>query len=95
VPPQLPVDWPRVVPLAPGRLLGATGSTVRWSALLLADGSSAAVMRSTTTFYVAAGFTPVASGILRKGRYLLTIGAVNRDHSATKSNLVIAVTKLP
>ncbi|MDT4977175.1 MAG: hypothetical protein QOG98_2933 [Pseudonocardiales bacterium] len=88
----LPADWPQDVPVPQGDISGSTGSAGRWTVLILATGSAAAVLRSTAAFYRAAGFTAVTDSILNKGNRQLTLVAENRDHSANETNLVIAVT---
>jgi hypothetical protein len=60
--------------------------------LIVAAGSAAQVRRSTLNFYDGAGFTPVSDSVLNKGNRQITLAVENRDHSATATNLVIAVT---
>jgi hypothetical protein len=89
---KLPADFPADIALPPGTLQGATGGAGRWSVLLLARGSAAAVLRSTESFYIAAGFSKEAYAIVRRGSERITIVAENRDHSATETNLTLGVT---
>jgi hypothetical protein len=90
--PKLPADFPADIALPPGTLQGATGGAGRWSVLLLARGSAAAVLRSTENFYIAAGFSKEAYAIVHRGSERITIVAENRDHSATETNLTLGVT---
>jgi hypothetical protein len=90
--PKLPADFPADIALPPGTLQGATGGAGRWSVLLLARGSAAAVLRSTERFYIAAGFSREAYAIVHRGSERITIVAENRDHSATETNLTLGVT---
>jgi hypothetical protein len=90
-PARLPADFPADVPLPPGTLQGATGSAGQWTVLLLAPGSASDVERSAEGLYVKAGFERVRFAVLRRGSLQITIVAENRDHSATQTNLTIAV----
>jgi hypothetical protein len=91
---SLPADWPPDVPVPPGTISGSTGSTGRWTVLLVAGGSAAEVRRSTLAFYTAAGFTAVSDSVLNKGSRQITLVVENRDHSATQTNLVIQVSTI-
>jgi hypothetical protein len=91
-PARLPADFPADIALPPGSLQGATGGAGRWSVLILASGSAADVLRSTESFYVAAGFRHDGYAVLRRGSERITIVAENRDHSATETNLTLGVT---
>jgi hypothetical protein len=90
--PKLPADFPADIALPPGTLQGATGGAGRWSVLLLARGSAAAVLRSTESFYIAGGFSREAYAIVHRGPERITIVAENRDHSATETSLTLGVT---
>jgi hypothetical protein len=91
-PARLPADFPADIALPPGSLEGATGGAGRWSVLILAGGSAADVLRSTESFYLAAGFSRDGYAVLRRGSERITIVAENRDHSATETNLTLGVT---
>ncbi len=88
----LPADWPPDLPVPPGSIMGSTGSTGRWTVLILAAGSATEVRQSTVALYSAAGFTPISDSVLNKGSRQITLVVENRDHSATQTNLVIGVT---
>jgi hypothetical protein len=75
-----------------GDIRGFTGSSGRWTVLVLAAGSAAQVRQSTVALYTAAGFTPVSDSVLNKGARQITLVVENRDHSATQTNLMIGVT---
>ena len=90
--PSLPASWPRDVPVPAGKLIGSTSSTGRWTVLLLEPGSAATVLRLAGAFYHAAGFTAVSASVLNRGTRHITLVVENRDHSATKTNLVIQLT---
>jgi len=89
---SLPADWPPDLPVPNGTISGSTGSAGRWTVLILATGSAANVRQSTLDFYTNAGFTPVSDSVLNKGNRQITIATENQDHSATQTNLVVAVT---
>jgi hypothetical protein len=91
----LPADWPARVPVPPGALQGSTGSAGQWSVLILANGSAADVLRSAHDFYAAAGFASQSDAILQDASYRIILVAENRDHSASETNLTVAVTSLP
>ena len=91
--PALPVDFPRAVPIPPGTLLGGSGSAGQWGVLVLADGPADQVLKSAVAFYVAAGYTADGPAIVHRGIYRVTIVAENRDHSNTKTNLALGVTR--
>jgi len=93
-PPAMPADWPVSVPVPPGVLLGSTGRSPLWSVLLTVNGGAAQVQKSAIAFYVAHGFTADTGYIVHNAHYRLVMQATNRDHSATKSNLIIALYKL-
>jgi hypothetical protein len=63
----------------------------RWSVLLVVTGSAAQVQRSAVAFYTARGWVKDSSFAVHKGPYQIGLGATSRDHSATKSNLTIAL----
>ena len=88
-----PAGWPVDVPLPPGTLLGSTGTAAQWSVLLLEPGAAPDVQRSTIAFYVAAGFVADPAQVLRRAPYAITVGAENRDHSATSTNLTIGLVR--
>jgi hypothetical protein len=88
----LPADWPADLPVPRGSIIGSTGSAGRWTVLILAAGSAAAVRQSTAALYTSAGFTAVSDSVLNKGNRQITLVVENRDHSATQTNLVIGVT---
>jgi hypothetical protein len=60
--------------------------------LILAKGSAAQVRRSALALYSAAGFRPVSDSVLNKGNRQITLVVENRDHSASQTNLMVAVT---
>ncbi len=64
-----------------------------WSVLLVLAEGAAQVDRSTTAFYVSHGFSFDRPDAAHKDRYRITFIAENRDHSATATNLTIALTK--
>ncbi len=90
--PSLPTSWPLDTPVPPGRLLGSTSSTGRWTLLLLEAGSAAAVLKSAGASYQAAGFTPASTALWNKGTRHVTLVVENRDHSASKTFLVVQLT---
>jgi hypothetical protein len=90
--PSVPATWPRDVPVPPGKLLGSTTLSGRWTLLLLEAGSAAQVLKSAGAFYKAAGYTAVTASVLNKGSRHITLVVENRDHSATKTFLAIQLT---
>jgi hypothetical protein len=88
----LPPTWPADVPVAPGRIQGSTASTGQWSLLLLVDRSAAAAHSSTVAFYVAHGFRRLSDSVVQKGTRRVTVVVENRDHSPSKTFVLIAVT---
>lgn len=88
----LPPDWPPDLPIPAGGLVGSTGLAGRWSVLIVAPGSAASVLQSTVAFYKGEGFAAVSDSVLNRGNVRITLVVENRDHSATQTNLVIAVT---
>jgi hypothetical protein len=89
---SLPATWPRDVPVPAGKLIGSTGSTGRWTVLLLEAGPAAQVLKSAAAFYKSAGYTAVSGSVLNKGTRHITLVVENRDHSASKTYLVIQLT---
>jgi hypothetical protein len=90
--PTRPVGWPADVPVAPGRIQGSTASAGQWSLLLLVDRSAAAAHKSTVAFYVAHGFRRLSGSVVQKGTRRVTVVVENRDHSPSKTFVLIAVT---
>jgi hypothetical protein len=90
---HLPADWPRHLPVPAGQIQGSTGSVSQWSVQILTRGSAAAVHRRTMRFYVARGFSRVTDSVLRRGRLRIVVVTENRDHSATRTFLVLGVTR--
>jgi hypothetical protein len=90
--PSLPASWPRDVPVPAGKLIGSTSSTGRWTVLLVQPGSAATVLHLAGAFYKAAGFSAASASVLNRGTRHITLVVENRDHSATKTNLVIQLT---
>ena len=88
----LPADWPSDLPIPAGDIIGSTGSAGRWSVLIVAAGSAASVRQSTVALYTGVGFAAVSDSVLNKRNRRITLVVVNRDHSATQTNLVIGVT---
>jgi hypothetical protein len=88
----LPPTWPKDVPVAPGVIQGSTASTGQWSLLLLVNQSAAAAHKSTVAFYVAHGFRRLTDSIVQKGTRRITVVVENRDHSPSKTFVLIAVT---
>ena len=88
----LPADWPPDLPIPAGDIIGSTGSAGRWSVQIVAAGSAAQVHQSTVAFYIGVGFAAVTDSVLNRGNRQITLVVENRDHSATQTNLVIAVT---
>lgn len=89
---QLPVDWPPDLPVPRGTISGSTGVAGRWTVLIDAAGSAREVRESAIALYASAGFTAVSDSALSRGSRQITVVAENRDHSATRTNLVIGVT---
>ena len=89
-----PTDWPPQVPVPRGAVTGFTGSAGRWSVALVMAGPADEVRRATVALYEAAGFTPVTDSVLDMGHLQITLVAENRDHSATETNLAVAVTTI-
>jgi hypothetical protein len=95
-PPVLPADFPADVPLPAGTLFGSTGSSPRWSVGLTIDGDYPTVMAQTRQFYLDHGFTQLGAVWqyhFDNPTYDLTFVGASRDHSATKTNVTIAVTQ--
>ena len=88
----LPAGWPADVPAPPGVIQGSTHSNVsNWTVLTLAQGSAQAVMRQTVDSYRSAGFTAETDAILHNASHRVTIGVENRDHSAARTFVIVAV----
>ncbi|MDT5033867.1 MAG: hypothetical protein QOC94_4038, partial [Actinoplanes sp.] len=92
-PPPVPVDWPAAVPLPTGTVQASTGTAPRWSVLIFVPDGAGRVQQSTTEFYRSHGFSIDRPGSARRDAYRVTFIAENRDHSATETNLTIAVTR--
>jgi hypothetical protein len=71
----------------------STGTAPRWSVLIFVPEDAARVQQSTTEFYRSHGFTFDRPGSARRDPYRVTFIAENRDHSATATDLTIAVTR--
>ena len=87
----LPVDFPADLPVFPGVLAGSTGHGPSWGLLVSVGGGADVVQRAAIAFYVARGFQADSASVVHNTRYRLTMLAANRDHSATRTNLAIAV----
>jgi hypothetical protein len=90
----MPVDFPAAVPLPAGTLLGSTGRAGNWSVLLDVRVGAAQLQKSTLAFYVARGYKATTAYIVHNATYRIVFLAVNRDHSATRSNLAIQVIRI-
>ena len=90
----LPATFPAVVPIPAGKLIGASTGPGRWSLLLRMSGSAATVQRAAIAFYVNHGFTKDSTSSVHGKGYRIDMIAVNRDHSATSSNLTLVVYQL-
>jgi len=88
----LPADWPADVPVPSGVIQGSSGSVGRWSVLLLVAGPAPQVHAQAMSFYQAAGFSAASDSVLHRGRRTITVVVENADHSATETNLVVALT---
>jgi hypothetical protein len=94
VPVALPADWPATVPLPAGKLTATGGRSPHWSVLLVVAQGAVKTQSSAISFYVARGWIKDNSFTVHKGVYRINLTAANRDHSATTSNLTIALTKI-
>lgn len=90
----LPTSFPAVVPLPAGQLMGVGTGPGRWSVLLRVAGSDQVVQRAAILFYVNHGFIKDSANRVHGKGYRVDMIAVNRDHSATSSNLTLVVLKL-
>ncbi|MEP6815893.1 MAG: hypothetical protein ABI873_10115 [Marmoricola sp.] len=91
----LPSGFPPEVPPPPGRVIGASTGSGRWSVLLEVSGSAADVQRSSVAFYVQEGFHRESTSSVQGRGYRIMMIAENRDHSATVSALTVVVNRLP
>ncbi len=89
----LPASFPAKVPLPAGRLIGVGTGPGRWSVLLRVAGSHKVAQRAAIRFYVKHGFVKDSPGRVHGKGYRVDMVAVNRDHSATSSNLTLVVYK--
>ena len=87
--PTLPAGWPTDVPAPPGVIQGSTHGTV----LALAPGSAQTVMLQTVERYRSAGFVAETDAILHNALHRVTINVENRDHSASQTFVLVAVSE--
>lgn len=90
---HLPAGWPKDVPVPPGRIVGSSIGTRHWSIQLLVSGPAREALRSTMAFYRARGFKG-SGAVVHKSNRRVTVVTENRDHSPTKTFVVIGVTPL-
>lgn len=91
---SLPASFPAKVPLPAGRLMSVGTGPGRWSVLLRVAGSDKVVQHAAIRFYVNHGFVKDSRFRVHGKGYRVDMVAVNRDHSATSSNLTVVVFKL-
>jgi hypothetical protein len=94
--PALPADFPSNVALPSGQLTGSTGASPNWSVGLLLDGGYPEVMASVHDFYLARGYSelgPTWMYRLTNGIYTITFVGRNHDHSATRTDVTIQVSR--
>jgi hypothetical protein len=87
---RLPAGWPKDVPVPPGRIQGTNIGPGHAVVQLLMSGSAPQALRSSVAFYRARGWKGTGPG-LHKGSHKLVVATENRDHSATETFVVIAV----
>jgi hypothetical protein len=88
---RLPPSWPKDVPVPPGQIQGTNIAPGHAVVQLIVRGSAAGALRSTIAFYHARGWRGAGPGV-HKGHHKLVVVTENRDHSATKTFVVISVT---
>jgi hypothetical protein len=91
----LPRDFPTaLVPLPAGNIVASAGKSPNWSVLIVIPAGAAQGQKAAIAFFVANGFTADSAFVVHNSLFRLTMLAVNRDHSATKSNLTIAIARI-
>jgi hypothetical protein len=90
----LPASFPAKVPLPAGKLMSVGTGPGRWSVLLRVAGSHKVVQHRAIRFYVRHGFHKDSATRVHGKGYRIDMVAVNRDHSATSSNLTVVVFEL-
>jgi len=92
VPPAaLPADWPAAVPVPPGTITGSNGAAPSETVALIVDDSYPNVVASVTRLYTSSGLTQAADGtmVFSSPSYRVTVGGGARDHSPTRTNVVV------
>ena len=89
----LPTGWPRVVPLPVGTLTGTNTHVGGYAVALTAAGSASQLHRRVVALYTSHGFAqPDRRLLVFVGhRWRVTVALANRDHSAARTNVVVAV----
>ena len=89
--PTLPADWPAVVPVPTGTIVGSTGASPSWTVQVLVNQGYPDVVRSVTALYTSAGLTQAADGTLvfANPTYRVTVVGQNHDHSASQTDVVV------
>ena len=96
--PSLPADFSSDVPLPTGKLFGSTGSSPAWSVGITATGSYPSAMANVRTLYTSNGYTDLNSTDtipfgFENATYTIKVVGQNHDHSATSTDVTVAVTK--
>ena len=87
---RLPPAWPKDVPVPPGRIVGTNIGRGHAVVQLLVRGGARTALHSTIAFYHAHGWRGAGPGV-HKGSRKIVVVTENRDHSATKTFVVISV----
>ena len=87
------VTLPAGVPLPPGVVTAFGRGPGRWSILEVVNGSAKQAQASAVAFYVRHGFHRDTAHRVHGRGYRISMIAENRDHSATKSNLTVVITR--
>ena len=87
------VTLPAGIPLPPGVVTAFGQGPGRWSILEVVNGSAKHAQRSAVAFYVRHGFHRDSAYVVHRRHYRISMIAENRDHSATKSNLTVVITR--
>jgi hypothetical protein len=88
---RLPASWPKDVPVPPGQVTGTNVAPGHAVVQLIVRGSARVALHTTVAFYHARGWKGRGPGV-HKGSRRIVVVSENRDHSATKSFVVISVT---
>ena len=91
--PKLVALLPAGIPLPPGGITAFGSGPGRWSILVVVNGSAKHAQASAVAFYVGHGFHRDSAYVVHGPGYRISMIAENRDHSATKTNLTVVVTR--